>query len=351
MTTSYATLNLGDVMMHQIVRLQSGGSGAFSVVLTDEPVTMSADNLAFLTSRFVKALTGRALPATEDGSQAAQAPGRIKSLWANTEQLPKVSKSLAQDLNNIQPGTALPGLLVVAEATLGGDDALLVAKVEHQAAMRIEAQTNDAGHRIFLIEQLRELVFGDSAKIYKIAVFSKPASATGFLAGEVVDDQNGNRFARYFLGKFLGMKLREEPAVLTQNFLERLTTTINSSSMAPDDRLDVQSALLSELNSNRNNVDPQAFIRNHVPAGHQTEIAALAAEKKVPMTVFPKDASRVASQIKRLRLDLSNGVHVIAPAEAVGEGKAVQINSNAADGDTVTITGGRLTAVKGNGGR
>lgn len=216
--------------------------------------------------------------------------------------------------------------------------------------MRIEAQTNDAGHRIFLIEQLRELVFGDSAKIYKIAVMSKAASATGQLAGEVVDDQNGNRFARYFLGRFMGMKLREEPAVLTQNFLERVTVAINESAMPPETKLDVQSALLSELNSNHSNVDPRAFIRDFVPPGHQTELAALAEARSAPMNVFPKDASRVASQIMRVRLDMSNDIHVIAPTEAVGDGKAVQLSAGPNGEDQLLITGGHLRAVKGSGG-
>ncbi|WP_420796241.1 nucleoid-associated protein [Agreia bicolorata] len=337
--------------MHQIVRTPGPGSTGFTVVLTDEPVTMSNANLSFLTARFVRALSGRALPIVEEVAFGSAVPNRIRSLWATAPDLAEASKGLAEDLKVAQPGSALPGLLVVAEATLGGDDALLVAKVEHQAAMRIEAQTNSAGHRIFLIEQLRDLVFGDSAKIYKIAVMSKSASSTGPLSGEVVDDQNGNQFARYFLGKFLGMKLREEPAVLTQQFLERVTSAVNESSMPPETKLDVQSALLSELNSNRRSIDAQAFIRDHVPSGFQSEVASLAQSRSAPMSTFPKDSSRVASQISRLRLDLSNGVHVVAPAELVGEGKAVQVSAGRDGQDNVLITGGRLTAVKGNGGR
>jgi len=182
-------------------------------------------------------------------------------------------------------------------------------------------------------------------------VLSKIASATGVLAGEVVDDQNRNSFAAYFLGKFMGMKLREEPAVLTQNFLERMTASINESSLSPESKLDVQSALLAELNSNLNTVDPQRFIREHVPVGKQSEIASFAEVRRTPLVQFPKDASRIESQIRRLRLDMSNGVHVVAPAEAVGEGRSVQITSNEDGTDQVVISGGQLRAIKGNGGR
>jgi len=350
MPASYSSLRLGDVMMHQIIRSPSGEADRFQTITTDEPVSMNASNLTFLTDRFIKALTGRALPIVEDATVPSNTPAKVRSLWSGSLSLTESSQHLAEELRASQPGSALAGLLVVAEASLGGDDALLVAKVEHQAAMRIETETTDDGHTIFRIEQLRELVFGDGAKIYKIAVLSRVASATGQLAGEVVDDQNGNRFAAYFLGKFMGMKLREEPAVLTQNFLERMTGTINESSMDPETKLDVQAALLSQLNSNLASVSPRQFIQNFVPPAHQTEIDALAQQKSVPLVDFPRDTSRVNSQIRQLRMDMSNGIRIIAPAESVGEGKAVQIEDGL-DGDTVTITGGKLRNVRGNGSR
>lgn len=78
MSTSYASLQLGDVMMHQIIRAPAG-TGGFSVVLTDEPVSISAENLEFLTLRFMKALTGKALPIVEDGGFSTQAPSRVRS--------------------------------------------------------------------------------------------------------------------------------------------------------------------------------------------------------------------------------------------------------------------------------
>lgn len=200
--TNFASLKLGNVMMHQITKSAEGSPDRFDLGLTDEAVEMSAENIAFLTNRFVRALSGKSNSVVEDPSKDSETPKRIKSIWTDEEKFVDQSQKMAEDLRAIQPGTALAGLLVVAEATLGNEEALLIAKVEHQDAMRIDPQTNEAGHRIFHIERIRELVFGDSARIYKVAVLSKVASAGGQVTGYFVDDQNGFGYAAYFSAAF-----------------------------------------------------------------------------------------------------------------------------------------------------
>jgi hypothetical protein len=123
------------------------------------------------------------------------------------------------------------------------------------------------GKNVFAVELLRDLVFGDKTRIYKVAIFIKAWSATGFVAGEAVDEQSDRNIAAYFLGKFLGMRLREEPSVMTEMLLDGITQAINRSTMTGDQKVEVQHALLSELRSNDKQFDPTAFIQKHVPNG------------------------------------------------------------------------------------
>jgi len=348
--TSYSLLSLGDIMMHQITRVSR--EAPFELTMTEEPVELTPQNREFLTSRLVDALRSRDLPIVRDSSVVTDSPSRLLGIWGDESTLVQQSRSMAEDLKAKQPGQALPGLLVVAIGTLGPDDVIVVAKIEHQAAIRIETQTNDAGHQVFRLERLKDLVFGDGARVYKVAVFSRAASSTGQLSGDVADVQNRGGFANYFLSAFLGMKLREEPAVLTEQFLTRMTKVVNDSTLTPEQKLDLQSALVTHLSSNASAVDGHGFIREYVPEGHQAEISGLAAHEHVPLSQFPKDASQVASRLKRLRMDYSDGIVVIAPPEVIGDGKRIQVTQSESDGsDTITISGGHLGDVRGNGSR
>lgn len=349
LATLYGSLSLDEIVMHQVRRVKDGSETKFETMLTDEPIVLQPADRDFLTQRFVKVLSGRGLPIVENPT-ASPLAGYVRGTWFPQADFVELSKQMTTHLAATQPGNALPGLLVVARGKLAGDELVLVSKVEHQEAMRLEPSTNAAGHQIFTIERLKDLVFGDTAKIYKIAILSKSQSAAGVLSGEIVDEQNGFSIAAYFLGKFMGMKLREEPAVLTERFLDKMTSVINKSSLTSDARLDLQSALVSELASNRKTVDPESFIRDFVPKGHGPEIKALAADEGAPLVVFGKDTQRVSGRMSRLRVDLSNDVHVIAPPELVGPGRDVSIE-HSSDGDRVLIQGGRVSSIKSSGGR
>lgn len=333
-------------MMHQI---KKDAEQRFITVLTEDPVELDAQNLEFLTDRLRAALAKGALPVMEDPAAGSPIPSAVRQLWTHADSLIEQSRAMAAELQK-QPGTALPGLLVVARGTLSNDEIILVAKIEHQTAIRIEPSTNAAGHQVFVLERLRDLVFGDGAKVYKVAVLSKAGSSAGPLVGELVDVQNKRTFAAYFISKFMGLQLREEPAVMTERFLDRMTAVINDSSLLPEEKLDVQSALISHIGSNASQIDPQAFIREFVPSSHQSLIATAAANQAVPMVIFPKDNSRVASRIRHLRVQYSDGILVIAPPDEVGPGKKVQVSpSNDGNGDTITISGGRVGDVRSDG--
>ncbi|MBT2518238.1 nucleoid-associated protein [Streptomyces sp. ISL-90] len=347
---NFASMDLTSIVMHQVLSSPDDPTQRFSAVMTDEPVVMQPADRAFLKQRFVRVLSGRGLPIIEDTGAAGPVCSSVRTIWSPSSDFVAQTKSIAAHLAMVQPGSAQEGLLMVAKATVPHDELLLVAKVEHQEAMRIEPTVNDAGHNIFEIERLNDLVFGDLARIYKVAILSRAASATGTLGGEIVDEQNGMGFAAYFLKKFLGMALREEPAVLTERFLDRMTIAINDSTMSAEQKLDAQSALLSELRSNAQAIEPEAFIRNHIPNGHGSEVRSLASEASAPLVRFAKDTGRLDSRLSRLRVDLDNGVVVMAPAEAVGQGQDVQIEK-ATDGmgDIVTARG-RVKQIRASGG-
>ena len=322
--TNYASMKLDSVMMHQVVRAANGESG-FDTVLTDVPVELSAGDLNYLVGRFVTSLANRALPIVQRDANPHPARDALLDLWAGKMQVTQMSRELAASLATTQPGTAAEGLLVVAIGKLGSEDAVVIAKVEHQEAMRLEPTVTEDGNNVFTVELLRDLVFGDKTRVFKVAVFVKSWSSTGFAAGEAIDEQSDHSIAQYFLGKFLGMKLREDPSVLTESMMNGLTKAINDSTMSGDQKLDAQSALLAEFRSNEKQLDPQAFIRKHVPDGHAKEVGRLAQAASSPMVVFTKDTSRIAGRMKRVRIDMDRDITLVAPPEEIGQDGAIQV--------------------------
>ena len=341
---NYAMLTLNNVMMHQIL-LTGGDQRGFSTVLTDVPVELSSQDLGYLLRRFRTSLSNRALPILQADAEPHAARSSLIALWGGTQTLVETSQALAESLAVTQPGTAAEGLLVVADGKLGGEDALVIAKVEHQEAMRLEPALDASGKHVFTVELIRDLVFGDKTRIFKVAAFVKSWSSTGVLTGEAVDEQSDRNIAAYFLSKFLGMKLREEPSVLTESLLNGFTAAINKSGMSGEQKMEVQSALLAELRSNEKSLDPQAFIRKHVPTGHAKEVASLATNARAPMVVFSKDTSRVDSRMRRVRLDLEKDITLVAPPEEIGENGAIRVHEDGS-ASTVTIHGAKVESVR-----
>ncbi|MGV8884691.1 MAG: nucleoid-associated protein [Microbacteriaceae bacterium] len=348
---SYAALVIKSIMMHQIRREDQNSPDRFRVHLTDEPIELSLDDLSFLTWRFVKVLSGRGMSVVEDRTLTSPIPGDVRAIWSDGESFIEKSKNVARHLASIQPGSAAEGLLVVALASVGPDELVLISKVEHQEAMRLEPVTNQAGHQVFEVERIRDLVFGDTARIYKIGVISKGQSSTGVLTGELVDDQNGNQFADYFLARFLGMKLREAPAVLTERFLDTFTKAVNASTMTTEEKLDAHSSIVTELKSNSNRLNPENFIRDHIAHGHGSEVHSLAQDLGATFAPFAKDTARIDSHLRRLRMELSNGILVISPPEELADGGAVSVVSGPEGQDLITIFGTKVVSVRPTGGR
>jgi hypothetical protein len=104
------------------------------------------------------------------------------------------------------------------------------------------------------------------------------------------------------------------------------------------------------LQSNDAQLNPTSFVQSHVPNGFGPELRALAQAAGGPVAQFTKDTNRVDSRIRKLRMDLSNGIFVIAPPDLVGPNRPVSVRSNSSGSDVVTITGGTITSVKSSGG-
>lgn len=338
--TSYFNIDLLEVAMHQ-VKLSDEAGVKFTTVLTEELMELSPGDKTFLSNRFVRALSRNARPIRERDPGTDLIPNGLREIWADKSRLLDMSASMAEHLALQQPLSSLPGLMVVATARVAREDGILVAKVEHQEAMKIEPSTNERGRQVFHIERLRELVFGEGSRVYKIAFFSKALAAQGLVAGDIADVQNGADIANYFLAKFLGCTLREDPSVVTEQLFNGLAKAINSSGLSGEEAADVYSALVTEVKSNRVDLDPRRFIQDHVPPPHQAEVARQLESNGSSLVPVRKDASLISSQLVKARIIIDDVV-IQAPVDQVGEGLPVEVRSEGQH-EVVEIRGTKST--------
>lgn len=321
--------------MHQVTISIASGEKRFEAILTDVPVRLSHVDTGYLKDRFRDALEKRALAIVPSADVDSPTPGQIAAHFASDD-LKAASRALAMQLAKSQRLTAKTGLLVVADATLEGVACVLVAKVEHQEAMQAELTVLDSGEKALSIKRIPDLVFGEQNRIYKVAVLRQQGDSGSTIDGFLADVQNGGGFANYYLGEFLGMKLADEPEVLTERFLDQMTDAIRQSSLDADEKMEAQAALAITIKSNSPFIDANDFVQNHIPHSHQMNVLAAASARGVPMASFQKDSRRISSKLDNLRIDLGDGISLLTPPGSVGPDGVVKIKrQNSASGEEV----------------
>lgn len=348
----FHTLSMSSVYMHQIQTVGEGDSKHYEALLTDLPVELDDADRRFMVERFIDALDSKALKVVPSENVDSPTP-RLAADYFENGDLHTTSKSLAVRLAKAQKLTAKPGLMVVASAKVDDKRCLLIAKVEHQQAMRVNPTKNKDGLKGIAIEHIRDLVFSELNKVYKIAVlFTETSEAQtdddtseaqigeesevatqaesspggpGSIFGYLADVQNGRAFANYYLSEFLGMKLGEEPIVLTERFLNVLSDAIEQSSLKANEKIELHQSLSSEIKSNSTTLDAGDFINKYVPNYAQDDVERATLARGLPLATFAKDPGRIKNRLNNLRLSFGEEISVHAPASFLGSGGKILV--------------------------
>jgi hypothetical protein len=340
----YAGLAIKSVVMHQIVRKSSASDA--SPVLSDVAAPLDDANRAFIQEQIRKTLGSYARPIVEDEG-TSPVPEVVRGYLANPETDPLVlSQELAKRLQDVQHTMSPGGIFVVAEASLDGMRAMLIAKLEHEQGVRASPTQLADGHTTFGIELLKDLLFTTGSKVFKVALFVAEKSSQNALSGVVVDRQMaGSSVAHFFLSTFLGCKFAERADLLTQRFHDGAQSWINGIK-DPEKRGRYEVALLSELQSNHAVLSVNRFAQGHLDVEDRDDFVHGMQGTAVPLRDFDKDVALIKSKISRLKLETEAGITVLAPPESVEDG-TVLIEANADETTTVTVRD-RVTKMSGH---
>jgi len=116
--------------------------------------------------------------------------------------------------------------------------------------------------------------------------------------------------AAFFLNTFLGCDRVEAPDLLTKRFSDTALEFIRESVDDPELKSRYYTALQAELASNRTQIRPRTFIRDHVEQQHQDAAAKLMVAHGVPSAAFQKDTSDVKPLLTRKVLTTRRGIRI-----------------------------------------
>jgi hypothetical protein len=263
---------------------------------------------------------------------AATGAGAAAAILADKGQFIPQSRELAKALYDAQDSRNPEGILVVAEGEIDGKPCIAILKLEHEEGVRADL-TGPAGQRAFNIQLLHDLLLTEKTRLFKAAVLRRKSTRSDKLIGIACDNQVDD-LADFFLEDFLGCQLVENSDVTTERFFEAAEEFINGVDES-ERQARYEMALLANLQSAAQKVNPRQFARDHFVADdHQPFIDHLQ-ERGVPTREFVKDISLVEPRLKRIGYSFESGTKLIVPTDAWK--KEVKVEKSHAGRAKVTI--------------
>ena len=308
--------------------------------LSGRESALDSTALNYFRRKLMSTLTNSAYPVVFDDSTSSIVPSLVlKNLSGANQDFIKDSQDIATHLFQMQPGSSPPGMLAVIEATLRGSRALAIVKLEHEEGARAFPD-NREGLRTFVLEHLPNLLLTSKTRVFKAGLFIQEGADPDSVDGRVSDVQAAQSLRRgvadYFLRRFLGCELREDPAVTTQNFFVSAENWLNTAISDPDKQAKYVIAVLTEMRRNVDTLSPRSFATDHLDTEDRQGFLDHLNANTVPLNTFPKDVDLIGSRLRKVSMDLESGLIILGSPDVFAD--KVQMR-NLDDGQAeITIT-------------
>lgn len=334
-------------MIHDVPR---GNDPDEQLTLTDAPVRLDPDLRQYFRRKIVDSLRERGVEVVADTNEDAGVRTQLANLLGESTHLVAASCSIATRLDAVQTKRNPAGLLAVLLGTIDGGACVSVLKLEREQGLRLRIETVD-GHTVADLEHLRDLTLTDKTKVFKTSLFT--VAGTGkpqadWLIGRVSDDQRGNEtragVASFFLGTFLGCRLRDSPEQVTLAFAQGVDAFVNKDVVSAEKRGRYQVALLATMQDNAVDVRPKTFANTHIDPPDRPALFERLREAGVdPDTAFPKDLSLV--KVRGFRMTFDSGMVLVGTNSDLQERVHIREDAAAQPGveisDTIKTLRGR----------
>lgn len=339
-------IHINRLIVHEVPRryLKSDTSNNLPV-LSEVESPLQADVRNFFQERLVRTLR-TAYEVEFDAAAGSLVPGLVEGLLGEppTDFL-GASQELAKLLYASQDGVNPGGLLTVMDLGIGERRGVAIVKLEKEEGARVR-QTKVDGHSTFNVTHLRDLMLTKKTKVFKVGLFAPYLEDMG-IEGLVSDTQKatGTAVAFFFLGRYLGCRLREVPEVTTKRFFDAAERFINEDVEDPEEKVRYQIALVAELQNTHQSISPEGFANANIAVDQRPKLLERVDEAGIGAGSFVKNPSLVEPSLRRIQWNFESGIAVIAAPGNVGEQLRVE---DTRDGRTKMEITDRLRDVKGH---
>jgi len=336
-TFDIGTFFVNEVVIHRIPKARRGEKDASEPVLSDVPSPLTVDQKNYFRKRIIRSLE-RPFQIVHDEDSGSPVPNGIVDFFATDGgAFVEVSKQMAQHLYAAQGGNSPAGLLAVIDGTIGSGTSpgrcLAVLKLEMESGVEVKDTVVNGKPTVSV--EIQDITLAESTKVFKASLFPR-CTGLADLSGRASDNQQGltdtgEGVAEFWLGSFLGCKLRQTADVSTRRYLDLAEQFVNE--VADEERkMRYQLALIADLNSPSTTISPREFAQNHLDPKDRDQFERLFRDSDGTVSQFAKETTLVRSRLRTAVLVLDSGVQVLGPPHAVEEAVVV------ADG-MVTVQG------------
>jgi hypothetical protein len=304
----------------------------------------------FLRDRLSSALRNAAQPIRRDSDSLSPLPDIVVTALdaAASGTKPDIVvpfHPLADLLLDVQSHVSPRGLLTLVRGHCGKIPVVVIAKVEEERGLSFS--TNEKNGQVRVEVEIEDgLVLTNKTGVFKSALLY--VDERDQLVGFVTDDQAGSVYDRptsnYWLADFLGCEHSRDEDVATRYWLKATKQFANVDLKDdPVARSNVLRAMSTELQSNERNIDPQRFIRDHVPLDSQDDARNRLRSNGAPTRTFAKSEAVATSAPTTHRYVFDNGFEVKVPADT--EPDITHETINGVEETVLTVRGHLRTVV------
>jgi 37-kD nucleoid-associated bacterial protein len=340
------TFKISEVVIHDVPR---GNDDEEELVLTDGALRLDEPLRRYFQKKIVDSLSQRGIEVVADVGEDDGVRKCVAQILQKRSALVSASQAIAERLNEVQSAKNPAGLLVVAVGFVDGQPCVSVLKLEREQGVRFRIDTI-RNRRVIDLEYLRDLTLTDKTKVFKTSLLvmsGRKQEPAANITGRVSDDQRGSEtggVATFFLGTFLGCRLRDNPEKTTLAFVTATDAFINDDVTDPERRGRYQVALLATMQDQTTEVRARTFARANIDSNDRARYLDRVREAGVdPDAPFPKDNRLV--KVNGFKMTFESGMVLVGSRHDLDERVTIRPQASNDRGvvvdDTIKTLGGR----------